>query len=197
MKRYEKKLNHDFFQNKSIIQNNCFYQDNNYYEFIVNNNAANILCNSDIYLNEAIVEFRKYNKHATKFIYKNEIIKTFNDITTITLPINILHPSKIYIDKVKLDDCLNRLEIEEFIIPIATINDKVIILDGHTKVKALELSNIKTVKVYEDKANSFLLDCLFLTESQNINKITDLQVLANEDYQNIWIDFCDNYNKII
>lgn len=199
--KIERTYDDKFYKEKSRILGNCFnVTDNNniyHYEFIIDKNTATILTDEEKYLNDVIDNFRFYNLYITKFRTKNNsFYKSFDEIHTFKMPISVIQPSQFFINKTKLDNIDNYLDIDDIYIPVAIINDEYVALDGHHRIYLAYLNNKKMVNVYLDNYDPSINDFIYFAKEQNIKTIKDLQILSNEEYIKLWDGFCDQYFNI-
>lgn len=183
---------------KNKILGNCFTItcDNQsfFYEFDIHKNQALIITNDIKYIENAIDEFRKYNFNITTFYTKDKCFyKSFDEVFTFKLPINIIQPSQFFINEDKLLNIENNLDFDDITLPVAIINDEYVLLDGHTRLYYLYLNNIKMVNVYIDSYDSYIKDFIYIAKENNIFNIEKLTKLNNEDYEKYWIGFCNSY----
>ena len=118
-----------FYSDKAKALGNAFtILDNNqkyYYEFEVNDTKALIKYNDLKYIEDAINEFRIYQKHVTKFSdLENNFYKAFDDIFSFKLPIKCIQPSSFFIDLSKIEMFEEYLDPENVYLPVAIINDE-------------------------------------------------------------------------
>lgn len=187
--KYSKK-NRDLGNCITIIDNNCNY----YYEFVIKNNEGKIITNDTKYINEAIEEFRYYNKYIS--IFRSEdgsFYKAFDPIFTFKLPIYCIQPSQFFIDQDKLEIIENYMDDDKIYLPVAIIDDEYVLLDGHTRLYALHKNYNKLVNVYIDTPFEGINDFIYIAKENNIFKISNLNVLTHEEYDKLWNGFCDEY----
>ena len=173
----------------TIIENNQKF----YYEFDIRGFEALIITDYLPYIEIAIEEFRKYSKYVSIFYTENrDFYKAFDDLQTFKLPINIIQPSKPFVNEINLKNVSKYLENSEVYLPVNIINDEYVLLDGHTRLYAKNLENQKMVNVYIDDIEPEIEDLVYLLKEQNISTIRNVEILSNEDYNNIWTEFIKN-----
>ena len=173
----------------TIIENNQKF----YYEFDIRGFEALIITDYLPYIEIAIDEFRKYNKYVSVFFTEDRsFYKAFDDLPTFKLPINIIQPSKPFVNEINLKNVSKYLENNEVYLPVNIINDEYVLLDGHTRLYAKNLENQKMVNVYIDDIEPEIEDLVYLLKEQNISTIKNVEILSNEDYNNIWTEFIKN-----
>lgn len=173
----------------TIIENNQKF----YYEFDIRGFEALIITDYLPYIEIAIDEFRKYSKYVSIFYTENrDFYKAFDDLQTFKLPIKIIQPSKPFVNEINLKNVSKYLENQEVYLPVNIINDEYVLLDGHTRLFAKALENQKMVNVYIDDIEPEIEDLVYLLKEQNISTISNVEILSNEDYNNIWTEFLKN-----
>lgn len=183
---------------KNILRRKLAYEINNdiaYFD-IISNYEAIVYTNNKDYYKDLINKFRYHNENITKFYdSNNNIIKEFSKVNLFNVNINDLYVSQFCISRDKYKNLYNYFKKEEdILIPVYNYNDKIIILDGHTRLFIAKNKNFKKVYCYLTN-DSF--DIYFYNECQkrNINTIYDLELVSKSEYKNIWIKFCNNYFK--
>lgn len=177
--------NYYTFDNKAL--GNCItIIDDNYtyhYEFEVNHNEAKIIYDGILHINDAIDFFRKYNKNVVRLYNEDRsFFKAFDDIFTFKLPLDILQPSKFFIDQDKYNAIEKYLENETFTLPVCIIDDEYVLLDGHARVKYLLDNYVKMVDVYLDEAPPEVSNFVYIAKENNIFKVKNMEILPHEDY---------------
>lgn len=174
----------------TIIESNMSH----YYEFEVYGNRAEIISNSNEYIEQAISFFRSIKKYITVFSPKDKTFyKTFDEVFTFKLPISVIQPSKFFIDQSKLDLLEKYDPTDSVCIPVAIINEEYVILDGHTDLYYLYLNNQKLVDVYIEKYKSYIPDFVYLAKENNIFNISKCTVLNHEEYETHWNNFFSDF----
>ena len=179
--------NNSFYMKDNLSLGNCItIEDKNekfYYEFEINKDRALIKYNSILHIKDAINEFRKYNMQVTTFYNSDHsFYMAFDPIFTFKLPIDILQPSKFFIDKEKLDTIEKHLENELLFVPVTIIDDEYVLLDGHARCMYLLLNDYKMVDVYMQKEDSNTKEYVYIAKENNLFKIKNMEILSHEDY---------------
>lgn len=146
-------------------------------------------------LDEVIDEFREYAQHITRFIdADNHVIKEFEPIPLIKIPIALLQPSQFYINQEKLRAIGTWIVSEEqVIIPVVKMRSQFVVADGHTRLYAALKHGIQEAYMYIIEEPAYLSDFVSEALILNIKKIDDLQELDALEYEKKWIDFCKTY----
>ena len=173
-----------------IDENNNKY----YYEFIPSNLEALIKSNDLKYIEEAIDEYRIYNKHITKFkTANNEFFKAFDDLFTFKLPLNCIQPSSFFVDLKKIELFEEYINPDEVYLPVAIINDEYVLLDHHNLLYFLNKCNQKLVNVFITDYEQYINDFVYLAKENNILNVKGLRPLKHEEYEKYMKDFYDEY----
>lgn len=185
------------FSSKALALHNAFIIIDNKeifsYEFIIKGHTAQIIANTNKYLIEVIEEFRFFNAIITEFSFNGEIIKKYNELNIIRLPLSILQPSQFYVCRQKLDSIENYMTENEIYIPVAIIDEEYVVLDGHTRLRFLHDNNVKMANCYIDEYDDSIRDFVYFAKEQNIRQVKDLAILEEEMYKELWHNFCDAY----
>lgn len=187
------------YTEKNRLLGNCFTikKDIDYhYEFDIRGFEAKIACDNLVFINEAIEEFRKYNKYIS--VYYNEdrsFYKAFDEVHTFKLPINIIQPTEFFINEDNLANISKYLEDKDVYLPVNILNDEYVLLDGHTRLYAKYLEDNKMVNVYLDDMNDKIDDLVYMAKEQNINNIKAVKTLTDEEY-NEYLNFINNIHEI-
>ena len=173
------------FDNKAL--GNCFTviaDDKEYhYEFEINGSEAKVKYDSILHIKDAIKEFRKYNKQVIRFYNEDRsFFQGFDSTQTFKLPIDILQPSKFFIDKDKLDTIEANLANENFVLPVCILDDEYVLLDGHARLRYLYDNYVKMVDVYMDELHPDTINDVYIAKENNLFKIKQLEILSHEDY---------------
>ena len=186
------------YSKKNRELGNCFTikgDIDTHFEFDIRGMEALIKCDYLPYINEAINEFRKYNKYVNIFYNEDRsFYKAYDEIHTFKLPINIIQPSKFFINEESLKSVSEYLENKEVYLPVVILNDEYVLLDGHARLYAKMNEDFKMVNVYLDNDYPSLDDLVYMAKEQNINNIKSLKIINDSEY-NKYIEFINNmYN---
>jgi len=174
----------------------CFYTEDRLskYFFKINGHEAIIFTNTKQYIQQAIDEFLFYSSFITSI--KDEhgnIILTRQTVKPYLYDISKIQPSQFYINKEKLENSKKWIKSpEDIIIPIIIKDDRVISLDGHTRIKAAIDLGYTQVYIYPDDYDQTIF--LFIEEAikRNIHSVYDMELVSAEDYKIKWDKFCDD-----
>lgn len=146
-----------------------------YYAFeILNDNQAILYGTAFIGLDEVIYRSPK------KYQWQEDLIR--------------IQPSQLYVSEEKYQQLLSWIEKEEDIkIPVTLVGEKVVALDGHTRLKVAEMLNFKKVTVYLEESDPSIEDFVRICEMEHKASIVDLPIISKEKYQKRWIEFCQSY----
>lgn len=186
------------YSKKNRELGNCFTikgDIDTHFEFDIRGMEALIKCDYLPFINEAINEFRKYNKYVNIFYNEDRsFYKAYDEIHTFKLPINIIQPSKFFINEESLKSVSEYLENKEVYLPVVILNDEYVLLDGHARLYAKMNEDFKMVNVYLDNDYPSLDDLVYMAKEQNINNIKSLKIISDSEY-NEYIEFINNmYN---
>jgi len=186
------------YSEKNRLLGNCYTikKDSDYhYEFDIRGFEALIICDNLVFINEAIDEFRKYNKYINVYYNKDRTFyKAFDEIHTFKLPINIIQPTKIFINENNLNSISKYLEDKEVYLPVNILNDEYVLLDGHARLYAKYLEDYKMVNVYIDNLDIKTDDLVYMAKEQNISNVKMLKVLPDSEY-NEYIEFIESLSE--
>lgn len=184
---------------KNRLLGNCFTIKDKidfHFEFDIRGMEALIICDYLPLINDAIDEFRKYNKYVNVFYNEDRsFYKAFDEIHTFKLPINIIQPSKIFISNSSFDSISKYLEDKEVYLPVTILNDEYVLLDGHARLYAKYNEDFKMVNVYLDDLYPILDDLVYMAKEQNITKINNINVLSDEEYKE-YLEFINSLREI-
>ena len=173
------------FDNKAL--GNCFtIVDNDkkyHYEFEIHDDQARVIYDNIFHIKDAIGAFRKYNKHIVRFYNSDRsFYLAFDDIHTFKLPVDILQPSKFFIDEEKYNAIEKHLENERLVVPVTILDDEYVLLDGHARVKYLIDNYVKMVDVYLDTPDIDCQNRVYIAKENNLFKVKNMEILPHEEY---------------
>lgn len=133
-----------------------------------------------------------YGKLITKFISKME--NTF--FQTFELPMELVHPTQLYINSEKLSRLENQNLNELPPIPVKVYNGKIYATDGHTRAVLNYLAGGETLKCVldtDDISDRLYLLCIEECEKRGITTIHRLSenIISDSQYQTDWVDWCE------
>lgn len=173
---------------KNRILGQCFTVIENkekyYFEFEINGFEATIKYDRITLVDNVIDEFRKYFGYISIIYNKDRsYYRAFDERHTFRLPINILQPSKFFINKDYLEKIEEIIEYKEIYIPVCIIDEEYVILDGHTRVYAKMLEDNKMVNVYlADDIPEIIDDLVYMAKENNIRTVKQMELLNSEEY---------------
>lgn len=178
----------EIYSLKNRILGQCFTVIENkekyYFEFEINGFEATIKYDRITLVDKVIDEFRKYFGYISIIYNKDRTYyRAFDETHTFRLPINILQPSKFFINKDHLEKIESIIEYKEIFIPVCIIDEEYVILDGHTKVYAKMLEDNKMVNVYlASDIPDMIDDLVYMAKENNIRTVKQMELLNDEEY---------------
>lgn len=134
-----------------------------------------------------------FRKNSTWLLETNSVIKVFKiDIEEIT-------PEQLTINKEKLERVNSWIQNpEDIIVSCVKLGDKLVSIDGHSRLVAAYNKGFKYVYAYEEIDNvdvEFYKTCIEWCREQNILTIQDLafRVVTPEGHERQWINRCQAY----
>ncbi|MGG7162275.1 hypothetical protein [Clostridium ihumii] len=178
-------------------------------------------CKSNEILNGMIEEVLYWNPYIKEIIYeenedefmdkllknngfvkdKNYIKKIDSSIEVFKINIEDIKPEQLTVDKEKLDRVYSWVKNpEDIIISCVKIDDKIVSIDGHSRLVCAYLKGFSYVYGYFEKDNvdeKFFRECISWCEKDGIYNVRDLskRVVTSEEHENIWIKKCHDYFK--
>lgn len=190
----------NLFKKEILNQHGAYLIDEKYpCEFLITSSDSAIIYyhnyNNINALKEIAEEFRFYSKNITKFFdNNNNLLFKYKPIELFEIEIMKLQPSQFYVNMQKIDAIKTWAEnIDNFIIPIADIDNQKVILDGHTRLYLASMLGYKKVLAFYDDADECIKYFGNEAKKRNILKITDLKAVDENDYIKLWHKFCDDY----
>jgi hypothetical protein len=123
-----------------------------------------------------------------------------------TIDIQEVHPSQLYISKLKLTKIQESLDPKNPVlkdpIPIKELNGKTVFVDGHTRAVALYLLGQTTMEVYwEDEELDWEVYeiCVQWCKDESIFSIAQLskRIVTHKEYEIVWYKRCDELHQSI
>lgn len=157
-------------------------------------------CNKDKIFNDFINELSYWNPYI-KFIEYNgqtQEIKEVEEIFTISL--DEITIGQLTIDREKYERVLKWARSpEDIIISCIKVGEKIICIDGYTRLVAAYKNGFQYVYGYYEEVEDtkFYETCLKWCEEDNIVSIKDLmnRIVSPQEHKNLWIDRCNEYFK--
>jgi len=190
--------NTELFSKEKIINGACcFYTENksNYYYFEIKGQEATLYFEDEKYIKEVIDEFLFYSNFICCIkSSKGNILMKRKKIKLELCEVLEIQPSQFYIDKTKLENCKSWIKSpKDIMIPVADINNKIVSLDGHTRLRAAHDLGYRQVYIYRDDFDNCINSFVKEATKRNIFNILDLETLNSEDYKMKWHKFCDDF----
>jgi hypothetical protein len=159
-----------------------------------NPHLKRIFCNVD---NNFIMEDSLIN---SGFI-KNNVwsLNMCNHIEAFRINIDDITPEQLTVDKVKLERVSSWIESpEDIVVCCARIGDRIVSIDGHSRLVAAYNKGFKYVYAYLEPCNDnikFYKTCMKWCEEEGIFTIEDLskRVVTPKEHERLWINRCQEY----
>lgn len=184
------------FDRVILIQHGAYYVDGVPFGFeIVNSNTAMIHTDLDQLYDLVIDRFRYHAFHITRFIDVNGIlIKEFDSPIYELVAIKDVQPSQFYVNVDKVIAASSWINSKDDLkLPVVTVEGKLVLEDGHSRLYAAFEKGINEVYVYKVKLPDYLTDFMNEAIKRGINNISQLDRLSSEDYKELWIGYCNEY----
>ncbi len=166
-------------------------------------------------------EMMYWNPYLKRIIYKEEnskinpdilvnygfkknygwLLATNNDIEVFKINIDEIIPEQLTVDEVKLNRVASWIEKpEDIVVSCVKIGDKIVSIDGHSRLVAAYNKGFKYVYAYLETDNDsieFYKTCMKWCENEKIFTIKDLanRVVTTEKHSELWINRCQRYLK--
>lgn len=191
--------NNPLFSQIVLKQRGAFLIDEEPYEIeIISSDSALVRGKNRENFKKLIEYFRYYSPHINNFFDENDKkIISFEKKPVLTLEVDKIQPSQLYIDEDKVNAIKSFIKnSKDIIIQVVKSDDGYICVDGHTRLFIAFLKNFKNILAIEteleDDTNYFVSQA----KKRNIFTIKDLKLVSHSDYKKLWIDFCDSYFNI-
>ena len=174
----------------------CFYTEDKIFKYFfqIDGQEATLFTNTNQYINEVIEEFLFYSSFILSIKDKNgRVLTTRTQNQPYMLKISKIQPSQFYINENKLENCKKWIKKpEDIFIPIVIKDDRIISLDGHTRLKAALDLGYTSVFVYPDEYD----DTIFYFSDEAIRRqiysVEDMELVSDEEYKLKWNKYCDD-----
>jgi hypothetical protein len=129
------------------------------------------------------------------------ILNVENGIEVFKIDIKEITPEQLSVDMVKLHRVNSWIEKpEDIIISCIKIDDKIVSIDGHSRLVAAHNKGFSDVYAYLELDSDniqFYKTCMKWCEEQGVLTIEDLssRVVSPEEHERIWINRCQAYLK--
>lgn len=178
----------DIYNLKNRLLGNCYTaiigKTKYYFEFEINKNQAKIVFADKLsIINDIIDEFRKYDQYVNIFYTEDRsFYKAFDEKFTFKLPIEIIQPTKFFVNKDRLDAISKYLEDIDVYVPVQIINDEYVLVDGHARLLAKYNEDNKMINVYMVNENKALDNLVYIAKEYNIKNVKSLNTLTEDEY---------------
>lgn len=186
----------DRFSKEALLQHGAFLIDGKPYEVVIVSESKAIVYGEDKNNYEELIdEFRYYTPHIIEFRDRsNSMIKAYPNCTIICIDINSIQPSQFFVDKDKVEAVSTFIKDEsDIIIQVIKKDDTYISLDGHTRLYYAYEKGYTKVKAVLEEDNNWVWDFVEEAQKRDIYKVSDMQLLEHEDYEEKWNRFCDRF----
>lgn len=184
------------FSQKVLFEHGCFLVDDFPYEIEIISDSEAIIRGKDKNAYQSLIEeFRFYSPHITVFYnHKGDVVERFPKAELFPVAIDDLQPSQFYVDKQKIKAISNFVNKEEdIIIQICKINNKHVVIDGHTRLYYAYLKGWKIVRATLQNSHQYVYYFVEEAQKRKIFAIKDMKLLEHIRYQEKWYKFCDEY----
>ncbi len=159
---------------------------NPYLKRIIYNEDNNII-NSNVLINAGFI------KNSIWILSMNNNIKVFK------INIEEITPGQLTVDETKVNRVNSWIKIpEDVVIRCVEIDDKIVCIDGYSRLIAAYNKGFKYVFAYletDDDNIQFYRICMKWCEEQKVFKVKDLanRIVTPEEHEKLWINKCQTY----
>lgn len=188
----------DLFDRKQLDNGACcFYTEDKsskYYFEIIGQNAI-LHTDENQFIDEVINEFLFYSGFITTIHDSSGQLLKERSIGKLDLmQITNIQPSQFYVNERKLINCQKWIKKQkDIIIPIAIINDKIVSLDGHTRLRAALYLGYSHAYIYQEDYDDCIIHFVNEAVKRNIANVTDMAIISDEEYKLKWHKYCDDF----
>ncbi|WMM23859.1 ParB/RepB/Spo0J family partition protein [Tissierella sp. MB52-C2] len=165
---------HMFSKEELKLGGCCFYTKDKSckYFFKIEGQEAILYASNNMYIDEVIDEFLFYSGFITSI--KSSDGRILNER--------------------KLADCKEWIQNkEDIMIPITVIDNKIISVDGHTRLRAAIDLGYDSVYVYYDEAGDYISYFVNQAINRKIFSAFDMEIVDENQYRIKWHKFCDDF----
>lgn len=188
---------HMFSKEELKLGGCCFYTEDKSckYFFKIEGQEATLYASNNMYIDEVIDEFLFYSGFITSIKSSDgRILNERNKTKLNLLEISKIQPSQFYINERKLMDCKEWIQNkEDIMIPITVIDNKIISVDGHTRLRAAIDLGYDSVYVYYDEAGDYISYFVNQAINRKIFSAFDMEIVDENQYRIKWHKFCDDF----
>ena len=179
----------------------CFFTEdkNCKYFFEIKGHEATLFTNTNQHINQAIEEFLFYSSFVTTIKDKDgDVLLTQPSKKLYLLEISKIQPSQFYINEKKLESCKKWIKCpDDILIPIVLRDNKIISLDGHTRLRAALDLGYTSILVYPDEYDDSIFHFVDEAIRRQIHSVSDMELVSAAEYKQKWNNFCDDlFNRL-
>ena len=181
------------FEKDIIDQHGAYVINDETYAFqVLDRDTCRVTFSNINDLNEAIEEYRFFGGHISCFVDQNgKILKEYDKVSFFDMKLEDIYVSQFYVSEEKVKRLLPY--VNEFLIPVAKIDGKIVSLDGHTRMKIAQLKGISHVSCYYEEAGDYAKDFMEEAQQRGIFHVYDMPLLSKKEYEEKWHRFCDDF----
>ncbi len=185
------------FSQEVLNQHGAFLIDDKYRcQFkIISSNTARLSCDRSEDIDAAIEEFRFYSENIISFEDETgRVLRKFPDMELISIEVNEIQPSQFYVNDLKVK-ALDKYIISEndVVIPITSIGNKYVSLDGHTRLHIAVKKGFTKVRAYFTEPGEYIEEFVLEAKKRGVANPRNLVILTNDEYAEKWHKFCDDF----
>jgi len=180
---------YDDYENITLVDNDKEYK------FIIKKQEALIEADDFNNIQEYVKTIKNLRPHVYKFYSKDHsFYQEFDMVYSFKLPIKIIQPSKVFIDKDIVEKIGDNIDDENAYFPVNIIDNEYVLLDGHARLYCINENYVKMVNVYISDYKNHVPELAYVCREGNITKISDVNVLKHEEYEMYWNNFKETFN---
>ena len=177
----------------------CFFTEDRTrkYFFEIKGRQATLFADTKQYIPQVLEEFLFYSGFVTTIKDKSgDILLARAETKSFLMEIQKIQPSQFYISEEKLKSCKKWIKCpEDVYIPIVFRDGQAISLDGHTRMRAAMDLGYTHVYTYLDEYDNYIFCFVDEAIKRQINSISDMEIVCDEDYKIKWHKYCDDFFK--
>lgn len=159
--------------------------DKNIYRYVIkrNKDEALIETKDNKYLEEVTVFYHKDNEDIYKYYNKDKtFLKIFNKPYIYKLPVNIIRPLKITLEKERVEAIDSYYDELNIVLPVIIIEDEYFLYDGHKRLLSHSLDH-RMVDVYlkDIRITEEMESIAYLIRELNYKTIKDIEIISKEE----------------
>ncbi len=186
------------FSKKALQQHGAFLVNGVFpYEIIITGKKDAVITGSNRQYEKAVIEyFRFFAEHITRYNdAQGNVVIEYPEVELFEIPLKNIQPSQFYVDKSKKKEVSTFIHSkEDVIIPLKKKGERLISLDGHTRMSVAAEKGMESVFAFLSAEEADYLDD-FVAEARKRNIFTpyDLTELEHDEYEEKWNGFCEKY----